>query len=106
GGGEHIGEVVAPLGAGAGDDLVDVRPGRQLGADDSGVDDVHGLAEDLGGDDGEDDGTDDEGDDVDQPPLFGGHEPEQAFDRRPEVLGLPRRCAPAHLDFFAAGDVV
>src|SRR5699024_8851455 len=85
GGGEHIGEVVASLGAGTGDDVIDIRSGRQLGADDSGVDDVHGLAEDLGGDDGEDDGTDDEGDDVDQSPLLGGHESEQASDRRPEV---------------------
>ena len=55
GGGEHIGEVVTAFGACPGDDVVDVRTRGQLSADDSGVDDVHRLAEDLRGDDGEDD---------------------------------------------------
>ncbi|SIH04924.1 Uncharacterised protein [Mycobacteroides abscessus subsp. abscessus] len=106
GGGEHVRVVVAALRTCAGDDVLDVRSGGQLSADDAGVDDVHRLAEHLGGDDGEDDRADDKEDDPDQAGLLTGHEPEEPFDRGPEVLGLAGRGAPEHVSVVAVGNVV
>ncbi|EKB43290.1 hypothetical protein B857_03951 [Solibacillus isronensis B3W22] len=89
---EHLGQVVLPGVAQLRDDLIHRHVGRHVPADGPGEDHVHGLAQDLGGDDGQHDACRDEEQDDGHAEFFGGEQAHQALGRGPEVFGLAHGC--------------